>query len=192
MTRARPRRGGVPWAGWGTPRPLIPLSGPCGSPRAWPRASRARDPATKASCTLRWPAGVTSLLLPLPTVQGGRGGLGWAVERAHPQRGISPLVSASTTPGPDVQSTPHGGMGDPGLPPCSRVRPRALRTQSPGDGGCAVQRAPRTRASGQVGGRLLQTLRGDGAVLLVILEAAQVPLPCRPACPGSPLLPVGL
>lgn len=124
MTRALPQGVGGPCAGWGALRPLTPLSGPCGSPRAWPAARRARDPAAQASCTLRWPEGVTSPSLLLPTMQGERGGVGWAAERAHPQGGISPRVPISTTPGPDVQSTPHGGRGGP------KVRPLALRTQS--------------------------------------------------------------
>ena len=70
---------------------------------------------------------------------------------------------------------PHGGRGDPESGPL-------LWDSVSAGGSCAVQHPPQPRASG---GRLLQTLRGDGAVLLVILEAAWVPLPCLPACPVS-------
>ena len=144
-------------------------------PLLLPAARRARDPAAQASCTLRWPEGVTSPSLLLPTMQGERGGVGWAAERAHPQGGISPRVPISTTPGPDVQSTPHGGRGDPKSGPllCGLSLCEWRLRGAP---------SPQPRAGG---GRLLQTLRGDGAVLLVILEAAWVPLPCLPACPVS-------
>lgn len=116
--------------------------------------------------------------------------MGWAVERAHPQ-GISLVISlrlsASTPAHPNVQSTPHGGRGEP-----RAIAPRW--SQAPPSNDCLPGWGQRGGSPGQVGGKvvagLVQTLKGDGTLLLIILEAPQTTLPWLPR-PSRAVTPKG-
>lgn len=130
-----PGRAGV---GVGAPRPLCRLAGPAGPPGP---DSGPRKPRTPCHPSLP----------PTPRGAGraeGRGGVGWAAERAHPRE--SDLSSHPACPkhrGPNVQGTPPGGRGAQGHRPTVEPSPPSA---DPGRGCGAAARAGAGKVVGMV------------------------------------------